>query len=45
VVFTVFAAALESSAADTFAAGALEGALVASPDFPSDISGIGPLCC
>src|ERR1700691_6109430 len=42
VVFTVFSVDLASSAADAFAAGALEGALVVSPDFPSDISGIGP---
>src|SRR5579862_2026200 len=42
VVFTAFSVDLASSAAEAFAAGALEGALVASPDFPSDISGIGP---
>src|ERR1700677_348531 len=42
VVFTAFSVDFASSAADAFAAGALEGALVVSPDFPSDISGIGP---
>src|SRR3984957_13964298 len=42
VVFTAFSVDLASSAADAFATGAFEGALVVSPDFPSDISGIGP---
>src|ERR1700732_252708 len=42
VVFTAFSVDLASSAADAFAAGAFEGALVDSADFPSDISGIGP---
>src|SRR5580700_10691290 len=42
VVFTAFSVDLASSAADAFAAGAFDGALVVSPDFPSDISGIGP---
>ena|ERR1700722_545729 len=45
VVFTAFSVDLASSAAVAFATGAFEGALVVSPDFPSDISGIGPFNC